>query len=142
MGFASVVPEMEVTPTVRSALIDWKSMRAQLTSAIMDYSFACNDLLDVCARSSDEPAVEHARVTIDQEIKTLKEEERMLRDLRASVRKFRNKSTSLIPINSLLSQILARIFAFTGTHYCLQEFNRPHGIPRELPYSHGAVCYH
>lgn len=94
---------------------NWKAMRALLSSAIQNYTGACDSLrrgLHDSMTLSHSKMVEQALLDIDSELTLLEFEEDRLRSARTSLYVIRNRSTTLVPINALPPELLVRIFGF------------------------------
>ncbi|KAG8717621.1 hypothetical protein FRC08_007104 [Ceratobasidium sp. 394] len=110
--------------TVKSALREWKSARTLLAGTIQTYLAACTTLRVSCTtplhQSGERAIIEEARATVDSELESLASEEQALYDTRASLGTMRNGSTTLVRINTLPPEILARIFTLSKTH-CVHD---------------------
>ncbi|KAG8717619.1 hypothetical protein FRC08_007102 [Ceratobasidium sp. 394] len=130
-------PPPAINLTVKSALQEWKSARTLLASTIQLYLAASTTLRVSCAtplrHSEEQSALEEALVTVDSELELLALEERALHDVRiGTLGTMRNNSTTLVRINTLPPEILARIFMLSKPR-CVHD-------PGFKPDSFVAVC--
>ncbi|KAG8740635.1 hypothetical protein FRC10_004093 [Ceratobasidium sp. 414] len=111
--------------TLRSALVEWKAARTLLANTIQSYLVACATLRAVCTTPTYQPSqrtlVEELLVTVDSELESLVSEENALYKMRMSLVTARNNlSATLVPVNTLPPEILARIFAMSNA-CCIRE---------------------
>ncbi|KAG8717620.1 hypothetical protein FRC08_007103 [Ceratobasidium sp. 394] len=111
-------PSAGINVSIKSALQEWRTTRRLLASAIQSYLAACTTLRVSCVtplRHPEEQSIlEDALVTVDSELEPLALEERKLHDMRIStLGMMRNNSTTLARINTLPSEILAKILALS-----------------------------
>ncbi|KAG8722328.1 hypothetical protein FRC08_003770 [Ceratobasidium sp. 394] len=123
--------------TLNSVLDEWKAARALLASTIQNYLAACTALLTACAKPVYRPEevfdLEKILVTVNSELGSLVSDETALQDMRMSFVTARNRSTTLTPVNTLPPEILANIFALSGTcfvHNDTQGFYNFTGVCR------------
>ncbi|KAG8761913.1 hypothetical protein FRC12_009268 [Ceratobasidium sp. 428] len=107
------------SPTVQSALIQWKAARTLLSDTIQFYLATCLTLRAHCNllvyQPNERNVVEGAIATICSELGSLASEELLLRDTRISLAAAINDSVVLAGVNRLPPEILARIFRFSRT---------------------------
>ncbi|KAG8792579.1 hypothetical protein FRC12_005630 [Ceratobasidium sp. 428] len=108
----------------QAALEEWSAMRTLLSSSIKSYLDACTALTAIYAQapdwSSQESAVDLGLKTVDLELDSLASEENALRDVRTSLATIRNKSVTLVRVNTLPPEILAQIFVLSKA-YCIRS---------------------
>ncbi|KAG8686526.1 hypothetical protein FRC09_014070 [Ceratobasidium sp. 395] len=108
----------------QAALEEWRAMRTLLSSSIKSYLDACTALTTIYAQapdwSSQESAVDLGLKTVDSELDSLASEENALRDMRTSLATIRNKSATLVRVNTLPPEILAQIFVLSKA-YCIRS---------------------
>ncbi|KAG8720387.1 hypothetical protein FRC09_009649 [Ceratobasidium sp. 395] len=129
---------MEAGSSIKSALDEWKSMRAQLSDSIKSYLSACKTLGAVCTRDhrtrAGSSTVEQAFTQLDTELESLAAEEQVLRVTRLSLSTLRNKSGTLAPINLLPAELLVRIFTLSTISNC-RHYNHD-----AFPYNFTTTC--
>ncbi|KAG8694048.1 hypothetical protein FRC08_008736 [Ceratobasidium sp. 394] len=118
--------------TFRPALAEWKAARTLLADTIKSYLAACATLRAVCTTPTYQPSqhtlVEELLVTVDSELESLAAEENALHMMRVSLVTTRNNlSTTLVPVNTLPPEILARIFAMSNG-CCVRESKQHHNF--------------
>ncbi|KAG8709069.1 hypothetical protein FRC09_000892 [Ceratobasidium sp. 395] len=96
------------------ALNNWKACRSVLATAIQNYLVGCAELRSACSQiqhqSRTRRELEPVLLAVDAELADLASEEAELRKARATLSVLRNTSSTLSPVHTLPSEILARIF--------------------------------
>ncbi|KAG8697404.1 hypothetical protein FRC09_007893, partial [Ceratobasidium sp. 395] len=96
------------------ALENLKAYRSELATAIQNYLVACAELRSACSQiqhqSRTRRELEPVLLAVEAELADLASEEAELRKARATLSVLRNTSSTLSPVHTLPSEILARIF--------------------------------
>ncbi|KAG8703722.1 hypothetical protein FRC09_003984, partial [Ceratobasidium sp. 395] len=113
------------TPTIQSALIQWKTARTFLSSTIQSYLAVCATLRASYAgtlvyQSNEQDTIKEALATICTELESLASEERLLYNTRVSFAAVISNSVTLPNVNRLPPEILARVFKFSRT-FCARD---------------------
>ncbi|KAG8722335.1 hypothetical protein FRC08_003778 [Ceratobasidium sp. 394] len=108
-----------INTTLNSVLGEWKTARTLLAASIQSYRAACVTLITACAKPmhcpSERSDLEELLVVMNSELESLVSDENALREMRMSLVTARNRSARLTPVNALPPEILANIFALSGT---------------------------
>ncbi|KAG9090225.1 hypothetical protein FS749_000733, partial [Ceratobasidium sp. UAMH 11750] len=98
---------------------EWKTTRTLLATSIQSYRAACVTLITACAKPMHCPSkrsdLEELLVIMNSELESLVSDENALCETRMSLVTARNRSARLTPVNTLPPEILANIFALSGT---------------------------
>ncbi|KAG8699251.1 hypothetical protein FRC09_006726 [Ceratobasidium sp. 395] len=109
-----------------SVLEQWKTARRLLTSTIQSYLAASATLRASCItpirRPIEKSMAKEALSMIDSELESLALEEKKLCNMRISLTVARNNSATVVLVNTLPPEVLARIFAFSRTH-CYYDYD-------------------
>ncbi|KAG8700367.1 hypothetical protein FRC09_005994 [Ceratobasidium sp. 395] len=107
--------------TIKSALENWKSARALLSSSIQSYLDACTALRTACVSPLHQfpgsALIEDSLVAVESQLESLATDAKTLLNLQVSLKAMRKKLTTPARINTLPPEILADIFTRSGG-YC------------------------
>ncbi|KAG8701233.1 hypothetical protein FRC08_004207 [Ceratobasidium sp. 394] len=109
----------------------WKTARDCLDAATKRYADACASLRAACSTpptcDATQSMLEEVFITLDSEVPNLDPSLELAQNADKIVKVLRNRSTSLVPINLLPSELLARVFELLG-HSCT-DLDSPGNIP-------------
>lgn len=118
---------MPQTPsdTYSTAFKYWKTVRTRLEHTIQDYAEACVTLETALAKPPPAPLNclrEKAYADLGLELPSLPSLEQALQSSRSSLNLARNSSYSLVPVNSLPSEILHMIFSLANQKWLSEDY--------------------
>ncbi|KAG8749789.1 hypothetical protein FRC12_013228 [Ceratobasidium sp. 428] len=122
---------------VHDAFKLWKTAHDHVINAIDEYANACSTLESACSRarlsfSEDNNDFDATLLTVEIELPRLEAQKRVLANGISSLKKARNQSYTLVPINILPQSLLLSIFSMlvdsehTNQVHLSKDFIRPH----------------